>query len=261
VKCGRRFAGPQAVVAAPVAPAQAPSVESVGQVELFGPEATVADQPAGPKIIPIAPPAVPTLASARTEAAPAKRVARNVTRNSARSKATGAKQSKQEQHAFQFEGVVVTTMPAIAKDEIATSAPVATVTHRALASLVDNIMIALGVGLFIGIFFISGGEGTLGIHAIAWLLAVTVGVAIFYRLLWCFANRETPGMQSLGLRLVDFDGHAPSPSQRLRREYGRFLSIAAATLGLVWAMIDEEALTWHDHISKTFPTYLQVPCP
>ena len=25
-------------------------------------------------------------------------------------------------------------------------------------------------------------------------------------------------------------------------------------LGLVWALVDEENLTWHDHISKTFPT-------
>jgi len=23
---------------------------------------------------------------------------------------------------------------------------------------------------------------------------------------------------------------------------------------LVWALVDEENLTWHDHISKTFPT-------
>jgi hypothetical protein len=23
---------------------------------------------------------------------------------------------------------------------------------------------------------------------------------------------------------------------------------------LVWALVDEESLTWHDHISKTFPT-------
>jgi hypothetical protein len=22
----------------------------------------------------------------------------------------------------------------------------------------------------------------------------------------------------------------------------------------VWALVDEESLTWHDHISKTFPT-------
>jgi hypothetical protein len=25
-------------------------------------------------------------------------------------------------------------------------------------------------------------------------------------------------------------------------------------LGMLWALVDEEALTWHDHMSKTFPT-------
>ena len=29
---------------------------------------------------------------------------------------------------------------------------------------------------------------------------------------------------------------------------------ACPGLGLVWALVDEENLTWHDHISKTFPT-------
>jgi len=27
------------------------------------------------------------------------------------------------------------------------------------------------------------------------------------------------------------------------------LSMASAGLGLVWALVDEENLTWHDHIS------------
>jgi len=32
------------------------------------------------------------------------------------------------------------------------------------------------------------------------------------------------------------------------------LSLCSLGLGLVWALVDEESLTWHDHISKTFPT-------
>jgi hypothetical protein len=30
-------------------------------------------------------------------------------------------------------------------------------------------------------------------------------------------------------------------------------------LGIVWALLDEEHLTWHDHISKVFPTPIDVP--
>jgi hypothetical protein len=38
------------------------------------------------------------------------------------------------------------------------------------------------------------------------------------------------------------------------RQLASVLSLISAGLGLVWALVDEENLTWHDHISKTFPT-------
>jgi len=79
-------------------------------------------------------------------------------------------------------------------------------------------------------------------------------VAFLYRLLWCLGNGDTPGMRFAGLRLVNFDGRPPDRDQRLLRLGASVLSLASAGLGLVWALVDEESLTWHDHISKTFPT-------
>jgi len=38
-----------------------------------------------------------------------------------------------------------------------------------------------------------------------------------------------------------------------------WLSFCSGGLGLLWAVADEENLTWHDHISKTFPTIRDVP--
>jgi hypothetical protein len=32
------------------------------------------------------------------------------------------------------------------------------------------------------------------------------------------------------------------------------VSFIAAGIGLLWALVDEERLTWHDYMSKTFPT-------
>ena len=32
------------------------------------------------------------------------------------------------------------------------------------------------------------------------------------------------------------------------------IGFMAAGLGLVWSLVDEERLTWHDLMSKTFPT-------
>jgi hypothetical protein len=54
--------------------------------------------------------------------------------------------------------------------------------------------------------------------------------------------------------LVNFDGQKPTQRQRFQRLASGFLSLFAAGLGLLWALVDEETLTWHDHISRTFPT-------
>jgi uncharacterized RDD family membrane protein YckC len=61
-------------------------------------------------------------------------------------------------------------------------------------------------------------------------------------------------MRCAGLRLVDFDGNPPSPGRRYQRLVGSILSVLAGGMGLIWALVDEERLTWHDHISSTFPT-------
>jgi uncharacterized RDD family membrane protein YckC len=61
-------------------------------------------------------------------------------------------------------------------------------------------------------------------------------------------------MRFAGLHLVDFDGRRPDREQRAIRQVAGLLSVLSAGLGLVWALVDEENLTWHDHISKTFPT-------
>jgi hypothetical protein len=54
--------------------------------------------------------------------------------------------------------------------------------------------------------------------------------------------------------VLTFDGQRPSRGQFIGRFVVACLSLAAAGIGLIWGLIDEEKLTWHDHISKTFPT-------
>jgi uncharacterized RDD family membrane protein YckC len=79
-------------------------------------------------------------------------------------------------------------------------------------------------------------------------------VPVLYKLVWTVAGRDSIGMSFAGLRLVDFDGNPPSSERRYQRMFGSFLSLLAAGTGLIWALVDEDSLTWHDHISGTFPT-------
>ena len=133
-------------------------------------------------------------------------------------------------------------------------APVAAPTHRLVEAAVDGSLILVAVGVFLGIFFLSGGQVALDRQALSFLIGVTAVIALFYRALWCLANGDSPGMRFAGLRLVDFDGRRPDREQRGIRQVASLLSLLSAGLGLVWALVDEENLTWHDHISKTFPT-------
>jgi uncharacterized RDD family membrane protein YckC len=79
-----------------------------------------------------------------------------------------------------------------------------------------------------------------------------IAVASLYKLLWSLFDQVTPGLQAVGLEVVRFDGLAPTLGQRLGRVALGWLSVAGAGMGVIWAMADEDRLTWHDHISQTF---------
>lgn len=135
-------------------------------------------------------------------------------------------------------------------------APVAPAMFRVVASVVDY-GIALGAcGIFLATLQFSGEDIVVGKQTAPVLLALAGVIILFYRLLFCLTNRDTPGMLWTGLRLLNFDGHAPSQRERLCRMGGGVISAIAAGLGLLWALVDEERLTWHDHMSETFPTLI-----
>jgi uncharacterized RDD family membrane protein YckC len=61
-------------------------------------------------------------------------------------------------------------------------------------------------------------------------------------------------MRWAGLHLVNLDDSAPDRRQRMTRFLVSYVSMAAVGIGVFWALLDEEQLTWHDHVSGTFPT-------
>jgi uncharacterized RDD family membrane protein YckC len=153
------------------------------------------------------------------------------------------------QQAIEFTHAAKPANPAIYGD-----ARVAIPAHRAMAAALDASMMLMAVGIVGIVFKLAGGVFVLNAKTVPMFLGVAVGVAIFYRLLWCLANGDTIGQKWARLRLVNFDGLRPTRSQRLARAASGFLSLMAGGIGLLWGLVDEETLTWHDHISKTFPT-------
>jgi uncharacterized RDD family membrane protein YckC len=132
--------------------------------------------------------------------------------------------------------------------------PVASPIHRALAALLDASMIFLALGLFLGIFEIFGGPFSWTRQNIMiWVLAAGL-IAMFYSFVWSICGRETAGMSWVDLRIINFNGFPPDGKSRAVRLIGCWLSYCSGMIGIFWALMDEEGLTWHDHMSKTFPT-------
>jgi uncharacterized RDD family membrane protein YckC len=228
-----------------------PSYSPALQASLFR------DVSGGPKVIPI-PTLTPIRPIDREESSHSKRAPR--VRNSAPRHASRRTPDSQQALDFNFhpaagaEGAPGMNAGTRVQPVIYCDALVALPTHRLIAAAFDASMVMLAVGVFLGIFFLSGGQIEITRQNLPFFSCVLVLVALFYRSLWCLANGDSPGMRFAGLRLVDFDGRPPDRDQRSMRQLAGLLSVISAGLGLVWALVDEESLTWHDHISKTFPT-------
>jgi uncharacterized RDD family membrane protein YckC len=139
-------------------------------------------------------------------------------------------------------------------------APVAAVSHRMMAVACDGLIVLLGMTLFVAAFlcltslFGGGSYFTINKQTLPFLGAIAVLFYLLYNSLWALGNADTPGMAWAHLRLVNFEGQKPDREQRIYRLASGCLSVMATGLGVLWALVDEESLTWHDHMSKTFPT-------
>jgi uncharacterized RDD family membrane protein YckC len=203
-----------------------------------------------PKVIPI-----PTLTPVRSQTGPRRTSPRSHgSRGTSTHRRDLYSQHGDSQQSLNFQDANANSLGTQVEAVIFCDAPVALAGHRLMAAAVDASMIAISVGLFLGIFYFSGGHIAFTKTSIALFAGIIVVLGIFYRSLWSLGNGETPGMRFAGLRLVNFDGHLPGRKQRGIRQAAYLLSLLSAGVGLVWALVDEENLTWHDHISKTFPT-------
>jgi uncharacterized RDD family membrane protein YckC len=129
---------------------------------------------------------------------------------------------------------------------------VAPVAIRIIAGTLDAAVASVAVGLFLGTFHLLGGHLLLQPRALAGVGLAAAGVTAFYLFLYTCYVAETPGLRWTGLRVLDYDGEPPRAEQRLMRALGSLLSGAALGLGYLWALVDEEALTWHDRMSRTY---------
>jgi len=130
--------------------------------------------------------------------------------------------------------------------------PVASMDDRRIAALVDGACLLFAYGGFLALFGSLGGQFTFSkMSAAVYSIAFAI-VYLQYFLLFTVFGGTTPGMMLRGLQVVDFSGQTPSPRKLLLRATGYILSAGTFFLGFLWAMWDEDELTWHDRISQTY---------
>ena len=130
--------------------------------------------------------------------------------------------------------------------------PVASIEERRIAALADAACLLFAYGAFLALFGSVGGQFTLSKLSAAVCTATFALVYLQYFALFTIFGGTTPGMMLRGLQVVSFSGETPTPRQMLLRSAGYMLSAGTFFMGFVWAMWDEDSLTWHDRMSRTY---------
>jgi uncharacterized RDD family membrane protein YckC len=128
----------------------------------------------------------------------------------------------------------------------------ASLNRRVLAGVVDFTLVA---GACVAAAALAANKAS----ALPGLRAVEIGTVVAllvasaaYKLLFFTLARATPGMKYARLALCTFEGGAPTRAQRYARLAALLLSVLPVGLGFAWAIFDDEHLTWHDRISRTY---------
>lgn len=136
--------------------------------------------------------------------------------------------------------------------------PVASIDDRRLAALADAACLLFAYGAFLALFGAVGGQFTLSKLSAAVCATTFAIVYLQYFALFTIFGGTTPGMMLRGLQVVSVSGDTPTPRQMLLRSAGYVLSAGTFFLGFLWALWDEDSLTWHDRISHTYLTSAQT---
>ena len=137
--------------------------------------------------------------------------------------------------------------------------PVAELSLRRRAGAVDAVCLSLAFVSILALFTGFGGRLALGRFDLFVGGSILALLYAQYFTLFTMMGGATPGMMLMGLRLVSFEGSAPAPVQLMWRSLGYIISGVTALMGFLWAFWDEDHLSWHDRLSRTYITSVEIP--
>jgi uncharacterized RDD family membrane protein YckC len=128
------------------------------------------------------------------------------------------------------------------------------ISQRLYAGLIDCAIVAAAAGVFGAVSYKMLPKLTLIKPVLLAAAALLVLLWAVYQYVFAMYGGATPGMRMLRIRLRTFKGGNLSWRHRRSRVIGLYFSTASLMMGLFWALVDVDALCWHDRISRTYLT-------
>jgi uncharacterized RDD family membrane protein YckC len=161
-------------------------------------------------------------------------------------------------HGPEWSGIELDAEPSVERIAEFTAAAPASDLHlapfglRAMAAVVDGALI-LGASMAVALM-VAGHVSALPpikvLEVGSALLFAAVGM--LYQALFFTLAEGTPGMKYARISLCTFDDEHPTRTQMRSRLVALLLSVLPLGLGLAWAIFDEDHLSWHDRLSRTY---------
>jgi uncharacterized RDD family membrane protein YckC len=124
--------------------------------------------------------------------------------------------------------------------------------RRMMATMVDTALIC---AIVCGVAFLIASRfdhlPSLRVTQIGAVAAI-LGFAALYEWFFLTFAKVTPGMRYAQLSLCTYDEEVPNAAQIKSRLKSMLISVLPMGLGMVWSIFDEDQMSWHDRLSKTY---------
>lgn len=123
---------------------------------------------------------------------------------------------------------------------------------RLMAGIVDVALVLVAFLLFVLVFVACTAHPPTGKAAFTGAAIALAAFFVLYQLLFFSFAEGTLGMRYAHIALCTFDDNNPDRKAMRSRVLALLLSALPLGLGFIWAFFDEDRLSWHDRISRTY---------
>jgi uncharacterized RDD family membrane protein YckC len=128
----------------------------------------------------------------------------------------------------------------------------APVEQRLLAVAIDGMIVFLAGGIFAAVYYQIAGARPAIPQMIGLGAGLLTSLWVSYQYLLIVYSGTTPGLRAMKLQLQRFDGSVTTRTLRRWRVLGSVLSAISLGMGYAWQFLDEDALCWHERVTKTY---------